>query len=360
MIIAKFTQFYLKLGKLSACVLPSFMIFLAALINHFFSLSSSYWLLLTTLLIGQTTMAAPLRHALRMVMFLLAILLFVQFLYLIFVLPILVYLVSGFIFIGIAYYLFKKRPQSKKNSLHILLLMSLFLFTVFNPPTLNNLKEVIGDILLGAVYSIIFFALFVPLSPVKKFRLHLSIYLNDLMQLASEIVKYHLLQEEKLSDLSKSISALENTYIEADIYPEWVYEPGFNPGLRSGFRFFLIYLERVADYYLTLNNLLAEKLNKNLLQDLKEPILQVIDKNNELLTILKNYLDQATFPETHSNYTGDIITLEKEAAQFIPSHLELLDISPDYVNLTATIRNLKDTRETLLQLVSALPNHSVS
>jgi hypothetical protein len=137
------------------------------------------------------------------------------------------------------------------------------------------------------------------------------------------------------------------------VYPEWVFEVGFNPGLRGGFRFFLVNLDRIIEIYYSLDALARSGFDAGIMQDMSACLKKSLEKNIELMTILCEMTND-------SDYTSDIVDLEKVLRQNIPDNLELLDISTEYVKLTALVRDIKDIREILLQLVLALPAAQVA
>ncbi len=144
-------------------------------------------------------------------------------------------------------------------------------------------------------------------------------------------------------------------------YPEWVYRSGFNPGLRSGFRHFLIQLEHAADlccsiaYWFSSNGSLVEK------GDLMSALRQSLKINIELLAGLSrtmhHHAEKTPRPVNDSNvdFVSDVTALEEELRRLVPGSLELLDMSQEYVQMTALVRDVKDLREVLLLLVNALP-----
>ena len=56
------------------------------------------------------------------------------------------------------------------------------------------------------------------------------------------------------------------------------------------------------------------------------------------------------------DYTSDIVELEKRLNNIVPANMELLDISADNLYLTAIVRDIKDLRGILLQLINSLPS----
>lgn len=138
-------------------------------------------------------------------------------------------------------------------------------------------------------------------------------------------------------------------------YPEWVYKRGFNPGLRSGFRYFLIHLECVAELYFSFNYWVMRPLEWTHYGDFRQNLVNVVHKNELLLQALIDFFSFNTLPQTDADFTSDMSALEASLDSHIPSSLELLDMSPDYIALTALTRNVRDTREQLLKLILALP-----
>jgi hypothetical protein len=138
-------------------------------------------------------------------------------------------------------------------------------------------------------------------------------------------------------------------------YPEWVYEIGFNPGLRSGFRFFLINLDRIAEILLSLGYLIRQA-EPDLLREISVSMSDTMNNNEELLNIMLTYFTNGKLEETSSDYTSDITALEQALHRNVPDSIELLDIQPGYINVTSIVRDVKDLRAILLQLIIALPS----
>jgi hypothetical protein len=144
----------------------------------------------------------------------------------------------------------------------------------------------------------------------------------------------------------------------ANVYPNWVFALGFNPNLRGGIRYFMLLFDRLVSGFDTLNTLSLRDINRELLDELTEELRTVIHQNGELLLALRAYFLTNTLSVIPDNLTQDIEKLEKKLKSLVPSHLELLDISPDYLALTAIVVELKEERQWLLQLLNALPTTS--
>lgn len=144
-------------------------------------------------------------------------------------------------------------------------------------------------------------------------------------------------------------------------YPEWVYRSGFNPGLRSGFRHFLIQLEHAADlcismgYWFLSNESLADKVE--LMPALRQSHKINIDLLMGLSRTMHHHAEKTLRPvnDTNVDFVSDITVLEDALQRLVPSSLELLDMSQEYVQMTAIVRNVKDLREVLLLLINGVP-----
>lgn len=140
-------------------------------------------------------------------------------------------------------------------------------------------------------------------------------------------------------------------------YPEWVYDAGFNPGLRAGFRFFLIRVERLMELLMSLN-CIVERIHYHHLPDaIMTAINDCMQTNESLLNIILTYLQSGkldVLPEV--DYETDVALLEREMAVILPANLDLMDLSDHYVEMAALLYTIRDLRKTLLQMVLAIGN----
>ncbi|SRR5579883_1098977 len=210
----------------------------------------------------------------------------------------------------------------------IMVLIVLISIVVLNITTMELLRNQIIDVCIGAAISIVCNQFFLPVHLDVEFRQSLIPLLKTIRD--------------------KSTLALPSNY------PEWVYEVGFNPGLRSGFRFFLLHLDWIAEISCSINYLLPLCEKTEAFQAVSEKIATVMQKNDELLDILLEYFESNTLKGIHSDFTSDMAALEQAVRHILPGRLELLDISPDYVRLAALVRDMKDIRQLLLQLVMSV------
>lgn len=143
-------------------------------------------------------------------------------------------------------------------------------------------------------------------------------------------------------------------------YPEWVYGSGFNPGLRSGFRHFLIQLEHAADLCCSMafwfkSHSLEDK--SELLKAIRASLKVNVGLLAGLSRTMHHHAEKTPRPVNDMNvdFVSDITELENTLQKRVPGSLELLDMSQEYVQMTALVRDVKDLREVLLLLVNSAP-----
>ncbi|MFZ2315225.1 MAG: hypothetical protein WAW86_06170 [Gammaproteobacteria bacterium] len=191
------------------------------------------------------------------------------------------------------------------------------------------------------------------LSPIPNFKAGILPLLMSLSDYLEAWVGD--MQANKEISLDVNRDSIVANLINKHVYPEWVFDVGFNPGLRAGFRFFLIKLDQVVETIFSINYLIHRKIAAELMQHLRGNLIETIARNNELVLALVNFFKNGTYIDTNENFTTDMTALEENMQKRIPNDLEALGISPDYIAVTSLVRDIKDMRELLLQLILSLP-----
>lgn len=208
--------------------------------------------------------------------------------------------------------------------------------------------------LIGGAIGIVFSIIIFPERFVEAFSRGILPSLRAMDKNLQELQNVFI---SSLDDLSAKIMKLQRVcLVQTTSYPEWVFSAGFNPGLRAGARFFLIKLEQAQEILCALNYLSLRDLQIELIRDEMALFSQSLQGSHELLNALIEYFQYQRFPILQQDFTGDISELENILQKKIPPKLELLELAPEYLALTAFMRELKDLRQVLLQLIAALPN----
>ena len=268
----------------------------AVIVNHYAGFDRGGWMVLTTFLCCQTTRGTPLRQGL---------------------------------IIGLA--------------------IVLTVIVIKNQTSISDYLLSIGA---GAAIGVVFNQLFFSIRLDKYFFQGVAPLLASLTQY-SAILTQSLIGEASIDLLAEKKLQIEKSMLfKYSRYPNWVYETGFNPGLRAGWRYFLIHLEQVTEIYFSLDLLAHRRMD---VKQLSEFISMSMQKNEELLDMLARYVENQQNVKVASDFTSDMTALEDALRRIVPNQIELLDISPDYMALTALVRTLRDLRGILLQLVMTLP-----
>lgn len=235
------------------------------------------------------------------------------------------------------------RPLSQESIfLTLLFPVVLLLSTLFPEMDKNILYSWLMDAVIALVLSILVQFIFSK-NLVKKFRIDMSL----LFSILNHDVKY-------LFDEGASISRIKLSMLSMR-YPEWIVRMGLNPGLRSGFRFFLVRLEQIIELLFSLDYFIRSNLNQEILNHIKPELLLVNKQNAILLDSLSHYFKQKTQVAIQDDLTSDVLALDKKLREMIPARLALLDVSYDDMKITMIVRDIKDIRLLLLQLIAALP-----
>ena len=329
----------------------------AVIVDHVTMFDQAGWMVLTTFLTSQTTRGTPLRQG---IIFGLIIILGLMFGWALLAIPLveLRFVIVGIIFVLSGYGIFLYRPLSNKEKFHIMLFAFVLVIAtmapVIKPALFTDNLIAVG---LGAAIGIAINQIFFPRKLDKPFCEGVAPLLITLKEY-SIVLTENLLGRSTLERLAEEKLKVEKAMLfQYSIYPEWVYETGFNPGLRSGWRFILIKVECVVEAYFSLDFLANRRGDVALLS---EHLSMTMRQNEALLNILIRYFGNRELVKDHEDFkrdfTTDLTTLEETLQRIVPQHIELLDISPDYIALVGLVRDIRDLRGLLLQLVMALPS----
>lgn len=326
-------------------------VLLSYVFGHYLWPDQTMWLVLAALLVMHTSRSAVLSQAL------LVITLAVAAVLLAYMLPcwLNIYLVFGIniiIALIVVIALTARRPMSVKNTYFIALFPVVFIIAqAFLLDDTWQCRDRAIALCLGGLIALICRYVFLPTNLYQEFKVGFLPVLNALIDYSRTISTVVNDGQLEHTQLHRAKIQLENALQERNGYPEWVYEFGFNPGLRSGYRYFLINLERVIDLYFAVGYLFRSELLRDDLQGILTELRSVLEKNTQLIQIIVEYFSSGEYVDLGADFVSDMTALENMVRELIPLHLDLLDISPNYLLLTALVRDVKDVRYVLLQLL---------
>lgn len=333
---------YLTLFELRHALSVGFAVLLAFIVNHYVAFSQEYWLFLTALFVGQTSKGTPLRQGLINLISVIAAIVIAYFLTMSTLLHIPTLILLMFLFILNGYITFLNQAELNKRFYTIIYFSLIFLFAALSPAhTMEALQNRFLDVVLGGLIGLVCVQWVLPVKFEEEFRASVLPVLNSLLVCLDALLE-HFFQSKKAPFLPWAVA------------PEWVYEVGFNPGLRSGFRFFLVHLGRLAEIFSSMRYLASQPMDQEILHKMGGDMTHSMQKNRELIAILMDYFANKKVVTPPSDFTSDIAQLEKTLQGLLPDNLEFLEISPQYMTLTAYVRDIKDMRQLLLQLVMSL------
>lgn len=327
-------------------------VFLAVFVNRYYGFSHEWWIVLTAYLVSQTTRGTPLRQGLiRFLCVLTAMLLSTLFVYYSNWQD-MRYVVISILFVLGAQIAFLVRQQDEIIYKILIYFIIVCLVTTLAPDQ-ASLYDRLLDIFIGALIGMVCVQIILPVRLEQEFRDGVASVLQSFSTYSQQLSSQ--LSGSEHGAAATKITELSLFWKQQNNYPEWVYEIGFNPGLRSGFRFFLVNLDRIAEILLSLGYLIRQA-EPDLLREISVSMSDTMNNNGELLNILQTYFIKGKLEETSSDYTSDITALEQALHRNVPDSIELLDIQPGYINVTSIVRDVKDLRAILLQLIIALPS----
>ena len=156
--------------------------------------------------------------------------------------------------------------------------------------------------------------------------------------------------------LQKKPIFADNSSLELQLLmlPDWVYAPGFDSGLQTGYQFFLVKLEQISDVLFALHHLARLACDPELIEQMQGSFERVTEKIDQFFQSISQVLDLQKLKQDIDTFESEMIELEKQFNIVVPLSLELLDLKPEYVSLAEFIYCLKDLRIFLLKLGEAL------
>lgn len=340
-----------------AFLFASIMLF-AYIINFFINFSHSFWMLVATFVTLVTLERKPPRHAFLCFITMMAALFFSHLLYRHLQASLSAFIIAS-TYIAIITLRYWHRPAKSLINLPLLFGLTLIL-TIFIPNVLQSqLIEQVIDVFIGCFIALIGSLIVYTSFGSLHFRKSLLPMLIGLIDSVEKMIQYLENTNKDLHEIiKKTYSKQEHLMLDRSSYPEWVFETGFNPGLRAGQRFFLLNIETIADIIasLEMNCMQYDRNHK----EIDQHFVAALKTNKQLLQVIKDFCLSETYILPKHDFKQDIQALQEFLQKKLPANLESLTHHKDALVCVAIARSIKDMRETLFALVMALPNANVS
>ena len=338
---------FIKKYEYRRALSATFAVMLAWYLQPWISFEQDGWMPLAALLMSQSTQGSPVRQGLSSVLSLFAGVLLASMVAMYFSMNVMIAsTVCIFMFAG--YLLWMLRPLTSPGFNLVMCFAMAYLLAAFMPiDSMMQIKYRCADVVMGGVIGIASQLFIFPVRVGREFSgslqpllMEMSLYLRAYSEFDPSRWR-----EEKDKQLSRLIQT------QTKYYPEWVYELGFNPGLRAGFRFFLIHLERVIDMIQAFDYLSIETLPSEFHDALKS----VVNVNADLVDLLSQALVKGAKSMTLGEMKKDVEALNEISQKIMPGNFEILMHDEEAVSVLSLTRLAKDMRQVLLTLLLAVP-----
>ena len=213
-----------------------------------------------------------------------------------------------------------------------------------------SLKAALICLFWGAMLGTLFPHIFISHQPFQAFKTGITPLLNAYEKNSQALIEM-LTHKTIAKNLQIHLQEVDRALLQNNGYPEWIYDVGFNRGLRASFRFFLINLERLADLFKELNFYI---LKYDEFEVLETALLTVLQNNQLLLQSLINYFAEGKMLNQSGDFFQDVEALIALAKQHLAIRPELLEWDEVNSAKLIVIRSASDMRKILLDLCFAI------
>lgn len=322
-------------------------IFLAVLADHYYSSLHACWVPLVALLVMQRTLRPALQNFL-----LISVMVIVGSVVFSFVPSRLVIsLIVVAIFI-IACYV-RSRLSGSSSITMITLLPGVLMLMFLTPIEAHSVYTRMHDVVLGGVVGILSSLVIFPLRADVDFRQGVIPILNAAREylLALAALLFNPVNDQAQA---KKRVLEETLQTQQALFPEWIYEPGFNLALQKGHRHFLLKVEQLAQVLFAMHYAMRHDFNPELLAAVRQPIERCILDAEKWMVAIVALLELQKLQGPVSSLEEDILALQEAFKSQGSVPLELASEVPDYLHFSAILFNLKDLQKVLLKLSEAL------
>jgi uncharacterized membrane protein YccC len=329
-------------------------VFVAVLIDRYYSVLQEFWVPLIAILVVYMTVQMNFRQSLQRVLVIVGTVFCASSLSGWMDQPVLTDVIVVAIFaIG---YGFHHTSLTKGHTVSIPLLIAVVVLMVLIPfPSSSTLFPRMHDVVLGGIVGVVAGLLIFPAQPDADFRKGVipvlqayNDYLLAIMELLFRLPKAELVAQQAKYRVELVLQ------VQQEFFPEWVYDAGFNPALQQGHRHFLIKIEQLGQVLFAMHQIARHAIDAKLLEEFRESIQHYVEQARGLMVLFVARLNLEKIDKPMTDFSEEIVTLEKTYRNVIQVPLELLDTSQDYIDLAALIFDLKNCQNILLRIAEAL------
>lgn len=142
---------------------------------------------------------------------------------------------------------------------------------------------------------------------------------------------------------------LENQLLKL---PTWMYESGFDITLQTGYRYYVMKLNHLAEILFSMHYLARKSYSRELLEMISVSLLQAKDRMQEFVMAINTLLDLKKLKEGVHDFAEDIDEMENQFKSMLkmPANLS----RTDHQYFAEFLRDLSELRVVLIQLAKAL------
>lgn len=205
------------------------------------------------------------------------------------------------------------------------------------------------DASIGAVIGIVINLLILPRRADDEFRKIILPILKTYEAYFSVVID---------SVFEKDIVTLENIKqkmeYELQQLPDWVYERGFDIGLKRGHQYFVMKLHHVAEILFSMHHATRTPFDEELRTEMHDSMYVCAEKIKFFFKAFITVFELKKLTEGVEDFEQDLHDLDARFQTLIPVNLEVLDMSNEDVAFYALIYGLNDLRKALIKLGQAL------
>jgi hypothetical protein len=328
----------------------SIAILIAVICDRYYSLCREFLIPLATFFLMQMAVRTNLRHVLQGFFSLICIALVGSLISLLHQtiltnsMLVIIFMISGYIY---------NSYSLKTRAFSISFVFAMFILLMVSLSSTLSLFSRLHDIVLGGIIAIVCHVVFFPPRADVDFRMGVISILKAYTIYLSSVIDL-LLRQPGHSAGTQKIAVEKILQSQQAHFPDWVYETGFNPTLQQGHRHFLVRVEQLGQMVFALHQIARQDINSYLLANFKSSLLNCVAQIKKIIAIVIARL-QLENPVTDLVDISEAISqLEETYRKVVEVPLELIDLTPDYIAISAVIYVLKDIRRTLFAMLEAL------